>query len=415
MLKKIFIFAKILALCIILILAIGNYFSIQTKAAEELEEGMANIVVSPNPAPKGTELNISIEGKGAGKYSFCIVPQGTSCKNGITPSVVFKVDENGCNINEFNARYNNPKPTCEFNSENKVWNVKLTHIGTLTSNSYDAKLTRPNQGGYNRFTTFIVGEPKTSKLKVTISPEGPLKNHINNEITINWSPVEKGEKFYILTNLTTRLALSGIITCDTEPECSTNTIIPKAVPGGDLTFTVIQDGQTDNRGNGSVNIEAVIPPDAAEAAKAECLEDKKNPCTQASGQLCEISTGESVTSYSIKDDKGVKKVNYKTKSGKEILLENVGVMTAVGCVPSQPKTLVSGVLKFITFASGGIALILMFFGAFNMVTSAGNPENLKKANDQFVNAVIGLLFILFSVLLLQVIGVDILDIPGFGK
>ena len=50
-----------------------------------------------------------------------------------------------------------------------------------------------------------------------------------------------------------------------------------------------------------------------------------------------------------------------------------------------------------------------------MITSQGNPETVKKGQDQFSSAVIGLLFIIFSVLLLQFIGVDILSLPGFGK
>ncbi|OGE45979.1 hypothetical protein A3B39_04215 [Candidatus Daviesbacteria bacterium RIFCSPLOWO2_01_FULL_37_10] len=65
--------------------------------------------------------------------------------------------------------------------------------------------------------------------------------------------------------------------------------------------------------------------------------------------------------------------------------------------------------------SGGIALLLMALGAFEMITSAGNPESLKAGQDRFTQAIIGLLFVIFSVLLLQLIGVDILEIPGFGR
>ena len=50
-----------------------------------------------------------------------------------------------------------------------------------------------------------------------------------------------------------------------------------------------------------------------------------------------------------------------------------------------------------------------------MLTSAGNPETLAAGKDRLTNAVIGLLFVIFSVLLLQIIGFGILDIPGFGR
>ena len=91
-----------------------------------------------------------------------------------------------------------------------------------------------------------------------------------------------------------------------------------------------------------------------------------------------------------------------------------GVLTAIWCVPTEPTALIQAVLKMATMAGGGIALLLMIFGAFQMITSAGNPEGVKKGHEQMTSAVIGLLFIIFSTLLLKVIGVDILNIPGFS-
>jgi hypothetical protein len=87
-----------------------------------------------------------------------------------------------------------------------------------------------------------------------------------------------------------------------------------------------------------------------------------------------------------------------------------GVMTAIGCIPTEPKTLVEGILKFISVASGGIALLLMILAALSMITAEGNPDTIKKAQEKFYSAIIGLLLVIFSVLLMQVIGVDILGI-----
>ncbi len=94
---------------------------------------------------------------------------------------------------------------------------------------------------------------------------------------------------------------------------------------------------------------------------------------------------------------------------------NTQIKTAIGCIPTEPSALVGGLLRFAAGGAGGIALLLMIFGAFRMVTSAGNPESLKAGQEQFTAAVIGLLFIIFAVLLLQIIGVDILGLPGFTK
>lgn len=92
-----------------------------------------------------------------------------------------------------------------------------------------------------------------------------------------------------------------------------------------------------------------------------------------------------------------------------------GIMTAIGCIPTEPKALVEGLLKFGTLAAGGIAFLLMILGALGMITAEGNPESIKHAQEMFYSAIIGLLLIIFSVLLMQVIGVDVLGLPGFGN
>jgi len=91
-----------------------------------------------------------------------------------------------------------------------------------------------------------------------------------------------------------------------------------------------------------------------------------------------------------------------------------GIMTAIGCVPTEPKALVEGLLKYGTFAAGGIAFLMMILAALQMITAEGNPESIKGAQEKFYSAIIGLLLIIFAVLLMQVIGLDILGLPGFG-
>lgn len=91
-----------------------------------------------------------------------------------------------------------------------------------------------------------------------------------------------------------------------------------------------------------------------------------------------------------------------------------GVWTAIGCIPTNPPDLIKSLLSLALYASGGIALLLMAFGAIEMITSGGNAEALKNGQGRFTSAIIGLLFVIFSVFLLKVIGVDILNLPGFG-
>lgn len=92
-----------------------------------------------------------------------------------------------------------------------------------------------------------------------------------------------------------------------------------------------------------------------------------------------------------------------------------GIQTAIGCIPTNPADFILAVSRLLSGVGGGIALLLMIAGAFRMITSAGNPDAVKAGSAQFTSAVIGLLFIIFAVLLLKVIGVDILNLPGFEK
>lgn len=73
------------------------------------------------------------------------------------------------------------------------------------------------------------------------------------------------------------------------------------------------------------------------------------------------------------------------------------------------------ILKFSAGIAGGIAFFLIIIGGFQMMISAGNPEKLNEGKELVTSAIVGLLFIIFSVFLLKLIGLDILQIPGFGS
>lgn len=132
-------------------------------------------------------------------------------------------------------------------------------------------------------------------------------------------------------------------------------------------------------------VEKSTPPQPGEESRAEICDPNKKNCTSGSGLTC----SEGITSGS-------------------------GIRTAIGCVPTEPKALVEGLLKYGTLAAGGVAFLIMLLAALQMITAEGNPEAIKGAQEKFYSAIIGLLLIIFSVLLMQVIGVDILGLPEFG-
>lgn len=93
-----------------------------------------------------------------------------------------------------------------------------------------------------------------------------------------------------------------------------------------------------------------------------------------------------------------------------------GIRTALGCIPaSDLNDFVGWLLKNVIFVASGIAFLLMAFGALQIITSAGSPDKMKAGSELITSALSGLLLIILSLFLLKLIGVDILQIPGFGK
>ncbi len=46
--------------------------------------------------------------------------------------------------------------------------------------------------------------------------------------------------------------------------------------------------------------------------------------------------------------------------------------------------------------------------------SQGNPEQVQVAREELTAAIVGLLFIVLSLILIQFIGLDVLRLPTFG-
>jgi len=74
--------------------------------------------------------------------------------------------------------------------------------------------------------------------------------------------------------------------------------------------------------------------------------------------------------------------------------------------------------SFLTFAigiGGAVSFLLIVWGGFQIILSAGNPEKVKAGKEIITSAIAGLLLIIFSVFIMRLIGYDILKIPGFSK
>lgn len=91
-------------------------------------------------------------------------------------------------------------------------------------------------------------------------------------------------------------------------------------------------------------------------------------------------------------------------------LDDGFIDTALGCLPTDPNEFVKLVIPWATGIGGGVAFLLMLYGTFMVIVSAGVPEKMQAGKELIGSAVTGLLIIIFAVFILRFIGVDILGL-----
>lgn len=99
--------------------------------------------------------------------------------------------------------------------------------------------------------------------------------------------------------------------------------------------------------------------------------------------------------------------------------------TQIGCIttnvddftkPEGAAVLVNSILNRLIFPTvGGIALLYLIYGAFTLITSQSNPEKLQQGKTMVVGAIIGLIFTLSVVLIVNIVAGQILKAPGFNE
>ncbi|MBI5045247.1 MAG: hypothetical protein HZC02_04935, partial [Candidatus Levybacteria bacterium] len=89
--------------------------------------------------------------------------------------------------------------------------------------------------------------------------------------------------------------------------------------------------------------------------------------------------------------------------------------SSIGNIPTEATAFVGKFFAILLSISGGIILLLLIYSGYQIITSQGVPEKIKEARERITSAIVGLLFLVLSLVILQVIGVDLLKIPGLGK
>lgn len=281
---------------------------------------------------------------------------------------------------------------------NQIWKMQFDIKTTFPTDSILELTTagRPNplvSANLNPYVNPNALQPETLRVQIVDAnwnQVGEITNDTPHDVRIVWSPVVPDAEYKIspinLFTLNTQLTKR----CRDEGGCSIPATIPPGVGAGEQTIVVEENILLPERKYGTAKI--LVKDTVVEKPRIESHTLANfislGSTSSAAGIGCDPQTGQSQQNAT-------------------------GVQTAVGCVPTEPKALIEAFFRVAALAGGGITLLLMVFASFQMITSAGNPETLKKAQEQFSAAVIGLLFIIFAVLLLQIIGLDLLGIPGF--
>ncbi len=91
------------------------------------------------------------------------------------------------------------------------------------------------------------------------------------------------------------------------------------------------------------------------------------------------------------------------------------INTALGPINTQPEQFVKSILEIILGLAGVITVLFFIQAGYRLMTSAGNKEKVAQAREQITAAIMGLIFIVLSIALLEFIGFNILRLPGFGS
>ncbi len=97
--------------------------------------------------------------------------------------------------------------------------------------------------------------------------------------------------------------------------------------------------------------------------------------------------------------------------------------TMLGCVQTNlsftndgaAASIVNLVLSMIFRVAGGIALLYLIYGAYLIITSQSDPEKLNYGKRTVAAAIVGLIFSLFSVFIVNLLATGVLQLPGFSS
>jgi hypothetical protein len=89
-------------------------------------------------------------------------------------------------------------------------------------------------------------------------------------------------------------------------------------------------------------------------------------------------------------------------------LESGGIWIFVGCVDPTPLGIITGVIRIALGVMGGVALLQLIWAG--LLYQSGNEKKIADARQKVIATLTGIAVLVFSILILRIIGVNILDV-----
>lgn len=88
--------------------------------------------------------------------------------------------------------------------------------------------------------------------------------------------------------------------------------------------------------------------------------------------------------------------------------------TELGCIPTDPLGFVARFYNIGLGLIGGLAVLFIIYGGYLLMTSQGDPRRVDSGKSYIMYSLIGLLLAIFGYVFMQIIVVDVLNLPGFS-
>ncbi len=91
------------------------------------------------------------------------------------------------------------------------------------------------------------------------------------------------------------------------------------------------------------------------------------------------------------------------------------VDSALGHIATDPAPFIKSIFTILLSMAGGWAVVFIILAAYQLLMSRGDAEGTKEAREKITSAIVGVVFIILSIVILQVIGVDVFKLPTFQR